>query len=382
MKNILFLQFANSFYLRHDSCDRYWDAFYDRNRDFGYYRTKHVFEVPKWIAEISYFTKGYEKKVLYIEHSINEALNEIEKGVYDYVLFSLMNANQSFIEDIVIRCPQQKFIIGGYNEEYLQNIKTRYNNVIVTETTKEVADILNVPYSFGTDYTLFKGDTVLPRLTMSYGCLNRCKFCIVPHGKITDVERNYIEQQVDSFKDLEYKLIYVDDKTFGQSSNWKITSELSQRIGKTDFNGFVVQTTSGMVVRNAPDFVKHNVSVVEIGLETYNDDILKAYTKPSSNRLVDEAVKRANDNGLKLIANIIVGLPEENNETYKRTFDYVMPLLEEQKIIGINPAIYTDYNDNENLGEIDFKQTDKIDIHREWWKKFNETASNILNKLK
>lgn len=375
----LFLQFANSFYLRHDFCDCYWDAFYERNKDLGYYRGKHYFEVPKWIAELSYFIDG-EKSVFYVEHSVDEAINEIHNGTYEYVLFSLMNANQGAIEKIVKACPSQRFLIGGYNSSYLDRLDTLYANVIVTKTTEDVANTIGLLYRFGTDYSLFKGETVIPRLTMSYGCLNKCKFCIVPHGKIIDVERPYIEQQVDSFSDLQYKLIYVDDKTFGQSRNFNFTADMAKRVSRPDFNGFVVQSTTGMVVRKAEEFVRNNVAVVEIGLESYNDHILKAYNKPSSNRLADECVKVAYDNGLKLIANIIIGLYEETEDTYMKTFDYLMPLLEDGRLIGINPAIYTDYNDSENLGEIDFKETENTDIHRKWWNIFNNTATEILRK--
>ena len=329
---------------------------------------------------MSYFMDNVDKKVLYVEYSTDEVVREIQNDSYDYVLFSLMNANQKAIEKIVISCPSQCFMIGGYNEDYLNKLSRLYQNTVITKTTEGVAKKLGLTYRFGTDYSLFKGDTVIPRLTMSYGCLNNCKFCIVPHGKIVDVERSYIEQQVDSFNDLDCKLIYIDDKTFGQSKNFSFTSDMAERINRTDFNGFVVQTTTGMVVSKANEFVRNKVSVVEIGLETYNDHILKAYNKPSSNKLVDECVKAACDSGLMLIANIIIGLSEETDDTYKRTFDYLMPLLEDGQLIGINSAIYTDYDDSENLGEIDFKETENTDLHRKWWNIFNNTAAEILRR--
>ena len=150
--------------------------------------------------------------------------------------------------------------------------------------------------------------------------------------------------------------------------------------GKKDFNGFVVQTTSGIVARNAQYLVDLGVRVAEIGLETYNDKILRAWRKPSSERLVDKAVKAAKEAGLLLLPNIIVGLPEETEETYQRTFDYVMPLLDRGDIIGINPAIFTDYGNDDNLGEIDFLPDGKEDLHRRWWTKFNAKAADILEK--
>ena len=107
---------------------------------------------------------------------------------------------------------------------------------------------------------------------------------------------------------------------------------------------------------------------------------MRKYRKPSSEKFIRESVNAANENDLMLIANIIVGLPGETEETYTRTYDFIMPLLENGKLIGINPAIYTDYDNDENLGEIDFLKDEQYELNKIWWNKFNQTAANILNK--
>lgn len=379
-RNILFVQCANSMFKRHGSCDKYWDVFYRRWEHIGYYMGKHVFEIPKWVAEIAYFLQDDNKELFYCEHDVREAANKIIGGNYDYVMMSLMNANQYIIKDIVSHCPNQKFLIGGYNDEFMANLADEYDNVEITNTTMDVAKTLGVEYRFGTDYSLFNGERVIPRLTMSYGCLNNCKFCIVPHGKITPVERNVIEQQVKSFEPIDYRLIYIDDKTYGQCTNYGFTKEMTLFTGKSDFNGFIVQTTTGMLYNKAKEFKDVGVCVAEIGLETFNDSILKAYRKPSSEAMTVKAVEACNACGIHLIANVIIGLSEETEETYRKTYDYVMPLMEQGKLIGINPAIYTDYDNDENLGEIDFLDDGKIELHRKWWDKFNYTAADILSK--
>ena len=375
----LFIQFANSMFKRHETCDAYWEAFYRRWEHIGYYCGKNTFEIPKWVAEISYFTEG---ELFWCHHKVDEAIQKINSNEYPYVLMSLMNANQFFIEEIIKACPNQKFVIGGYNDKFLSYLGETYKNTTICNTTRETADAIGAKYKFGTDYSLFKGEKTIPRLTMSYGCLNRCKFCIVPHGKITPVPEDVIVQQIKSFEPLNYRLVYLDDKTYGQCSNFSLTGELPKYMGddKDDFNGFIVQTTSKMLYPTRCDeFVKAKVKVAEIGLESFNDDILKAYNKPSSEQKVIEAIDNCNAVGIYPIVNIIVGLNEETDDTYKRTFDFVMPLLEDEKVIGINPAIYTDYDNEENLGEIDFLQDEKTELHQKWWEIFNKTATNILN---
>jgi tRNA A37 methylthiotransferase MiaB len=319
------------------------------------------------------------KELFYCVNDINEAVDKINTNKYDFVLMSLMNANQHMIKQIISVCKEQKFLVGGYNDAFMHEMEKELKNVTICDTTSDTAFHLGVEYRFGTDYTLFKKENTIPRLTLSYGCLNNCKFCIVPHKKLTEVPNDVIFQQVDSFSHLNYRLIYIDDKTFGQAPNYHIIKEITEKHNK-DFNGFIVQTTTGMVVRNGDYFKDIGVKVVEIGLETYNDVLLREYRKPSTEKLIRESILAAEKSNIMLIANLIIGLDGETEETYKRTYDFVMPLLEKGKLIGINPAIYTDYSNDENLGEINFMQNKDYELNIKWWNKFNNTASEILSK--
>ena len=58
INKILFIQFANSMFLRHGECDRYWDVFYKKWENIGYYMTvcedlKLVEDYLKDLQEIS-----------------------------------------------------------------------------------------------------------------------------------------------------------------------------------------------------------------------------------------------------------------------------------------------------------------------------------------
>ena len=70
-RNILFIQFANTMFERHSSCDNYWDVFYNVWQEIGYYKGKEVFEIPKWVAEISYFLTIDNKELFYCINTIN-----------------------------------------------------------------------------------------------------------------------------------------------------------------------------------------------------------------------------------------------------------------------------------------------------------------------
>lgn len=375
---VLFVQFANSMFPRFGVSDGYWDAFYSTYRAHGYVRMEDAFEVPKWIAEVCFFLPhDCDRKICWVHHSIAEAIHEIDSSEYDYVLFSVMTCTKGFTKEIIEKTPSaQKFVIGGYDDWIFEAQKT-YSNVKTANNMRETAQLMGLEYRFGTDYELFEGWTVLPRLTLSYGCKNNCKFCIVPHDTSV-VERKVVEQQVESFCALKFKLIYIDDKTFGQAENYVVIKELKDKIKKynPDFEGFVVQTTTFMLAKRAKQFKDLGVVVTEIGLETFNDPILRLYRKPSSEKMVKESIEVGRANGMLIIPNIIVGMPEETHETYERTKGFLEGCSAD--IIGLNMAMYTDYSSPDCVGEVDFAPSDKIGLHRQYWKEFNDLGTNLI----
>lgn len=373
-----FVQFANSMFPRFDVSDGYWDTFYNTYKDYGYVRMKDAFEVPKWIAEAcNFIPSDCEKKIIWVHESVHEAIDEIRDGKYDWILFSVMTCTKGFTERIIAASShEQKFLIGGY-DDWIYECGRCFQNVVVADTMKQTAQALGFDYNAGTDYSLFKGWTVLPRLTLSYGCLNNCKFCIVPHT-MSVVDDETIYQQVSSFKDLDFSLIYIDDKTFGQSKNYSMLKNLKNDILKynSNFRGFVVQTTSFLLRSKAEEFKDIGVVVAEIGVETFNDDILKLYRKPSSEKMVSEAFDAAELAGIKVIPNIIVGFPEETEETYERTERFINDYKD--RIFGVNFAMYTDYSSKDCVGEVDFADSPKIELHRKYWARLNNMASKIV----
>lgn len=375
---VLFVQFANSMFPRFEVSDGYWDAFYSAYRENGYVRMTDAFEIPKWIAEVCYFlAKDSYRKICWVHHSVEEAKEEIREGGYDYVLFSVMTCTKGFTDKIISETDSsQKFVIGGY-DDWIFEAERKYRNVKTAKNMAESANLMGLPYRFGTDYSLFKGWTVLPRLTLSSGCKNNCKFCIVPHT-MSVVAKECIEQQVDSFRDLSFRLIYIDDKTFGQADNYVLIKELGKRVKRynPEFSGFVVQTTTFMLAKRASEFKDLGVVVTEIGLETYNNPILRAYRKPSTEKMVRESIKVGRENGMLIIPNIIVGIPEETEETYERTKGFL--LSREKEIIGLNMAMYTDYSSPDCVGEVDFAESDKIELHRRYWKEINDLGTNQI----
>lgn len=372
MDKILFIQFADSMYKYEAVTLNYYNKFFYYNSNIGYTRSKYNFELPKWIAEICFFAKQYKKHICWCEHDLNEINNEILSYKPDFIIVSMMDCNEKFINKLVHHNNDKKFIIGGYNQDSLNKI-SRYTNVKTVDTMSDVADVLSCQYEYGTDYSLFINTPCIPRLTLSLGCNNHCSFCLLKDTEVLNVRRGDILQQVLSFRSLQFELIYIDDKTFGQADNWPFLKELFVMIKQYNpkFKGFVIQTTAKELISKYKEFANTGVVVAEIGLETYNDNILVKYHKPSSESLLRRAVAVCADKKIKLVMNIVVGFPEETDKSYQNTYDFLYS-IDKNILIGINPAMYTDYTDTHNkTGELSFRPSNKIRLHKKWWKIFN-----------
>jgi broad specificity phosphatase PhoE len=320
-----------------DESAAYYDKLYSGARP-GYSRLQDFWEIPQWQGYLAHFEPNADS---YTVRNMDEAKQFLNSAGYGHVAFSSLDVNKDLIRELASSYPGN-LDVGGYAEpHYFSDIA----NVRFHPTMESFAKELGVPYKAGVDYRHFAGSDVIPRLTMSQGCRHKCAFCTV-EKKVTETPPDVVNQQADAIAKLGSKLVYLNDKTFGQASNYKDLAGLNDQIKEKNpnFKGFVVQTTAAQL-RSIPSewLAKSGIKFVEIGVETYNDPILKAQHKPATESLIDQSVQKLRENHIALIPNIIIGLPGETPETYGRTLEW---LKNNQDIIShaniYNLAIYKD----------------------------------------
>jgi histone acetyltransferase (RNA polymerase elongator complex component) len=94
-------------------------------------------------------------------------------------------------------------------------------------------------------------------------------------------------------------LIYLDDKTFGQAKNYTDLVEINRKIRKfnPDFQGFIIQTTAPQLLKMTDQFIQESgIQYIELGVESYNDDILSKVKKPHRTKQLDKAVIKIRKN--------------------------------------------------------------------------------------
>ena len=174
-------------------------------------------------------------------------------------------------------------------------------------------------------------------------------------------------------------MIYLNDKTLGQCINYKLLPLIYKRIKKynPDFKGFIIQTTCNMFLKT--DYIKHiknsNIQVVELGIETYNNNILHKLKKPQNIKIIDNAINVLKALNIKIIPNIIIGLIGENKTSYNNTLSFIKKHKKDIFLLNIyNLALYinsdlaknidvkneNDYNEN-SINKSFYSEAQKID---------------------
>jgi hypothetical protein len=191
-----------------------------------------------------------------------------------------------------------------------------------------------------------------------------------------------VQQQLNAFKDLEFELVYLNDKTFGQAKNYKDLSVINEQIKKFNpgFKGFIIQTTAPQFNKLDEEWLKKSgILYVELGVESYNNNILSKVNKPHRTKTIDAAVEKLRRLNLKFIPNIMVGLAgkdkatgkiwTETAQTYKNTTDF---LFKNRDIIShTNTYVLATYKGTEledQLGVDNDSDADENIVNKSWMK--------------
>jgi len=364
-KRNLFVQISSQVNAAEDAGKEYSDLLYsgilDRPADF--------WEVPTWIAEASYTMPNSDVLVV---RNITEAEKTLAKSKYARIFLSVMDVNKEDSVRLAKAFPGQ-VIVGGYVDK---GTFKGVSNVTYADSLEQATALAGGKYKQGVSYVHFAGVPTVPRLCMSKGCLHKCAFCAVSKEKIGPTSKAAIDQQVRAIAKLDPKLVYLDDKTFGQAENYKYLKDINDSLSHSpNFEGFIVQTTAPQIIGLDDEFlIDSNIKFVEIGVESYNDAILRAVHKPARVSSIDKATDKLRKLGISFVPNILVGLPNETAETYANTMAFLEKNADIISHVNVyNLAVYegTDISKevgikiasdaNENMVEKSFRPDTELD---------------------
>lgn len=333
--------------------------------------TRHWLETPTWMAVFSgWLLHKYNVCVdvcvdvnTYPDYWLGEPHEDDENT---YFLFSAMDANKQFVKHLVDRLGKRYLcIVGGYvDPTYFKNSP---GTTYLTDASQLKTFFPNIDFNKPPNYSPFSSmGKTLPRITLSEGCLYDCAFCTIAR-KLTTRSFEDVMQQARSFVDLEFDYAYVDDKTYGQAPNWQwlLAADIEIRHYNPSFKGFIVQTTAvDLLKANLNLWYKCGVRVIEVGVETVDDRLLKAVNKPYRTHTLEKVCEKLEKDGrFMFVPNIIFGIPEDD---YRGTIEWVFRW--KHIIQFINPYVLCDYHDSKHGGYGDGSDTNQIELSvgRSW----------------
>ena len=319
----------------------------------------HFNELPTWILQltaifdINKFNCAVE--VITNEEDYENVISSFTECIY----LSVMEANFNQSLRLIKENPTIDFICSGYISKLDIEVLKEYDNVSWYNSMLEFCINEDLLYTTTHDYTFFYGEYCIPRLTMSINCNNHCKFCTIRKG-VEAIDNISIRNNILMMRDVKFKHIYIDDKTFGQCSNYIQLHEYYDLIKRfnNEFVGFIVQTTAIEIIEiynnsilNKIDniFEYLHIFAVELGIESYNDDILRSVHKPHLTQHIDTAIQLLNKYNVNVIANIMLGLKGETETTFNNTIDWI----KKTNLFHCNLFTYVDYTKPHSSNKIE-----------------------------
>lgn len=314
--DLVFVQVSDTLMMSGDADAKWVDDYYATVYEGmpGYKKPEHFMELPLWIPVISGMAGDNYGQQVHIVSDVEASAASLA-DTPGTLLFSTIESNAPHTHELIRRLPHKRIIMGGHVDpkEFAS-----YPNVTFLGSPAELpAHLPGLDTTATPDNKLFEGLDVIPRLTLSTGCLFACEFCMVPRKVETPAE-DEIWKQVESFKPLGFELVYLDDKTFGQAPNWKMIGPVGEEIRKYNpkFKGFIIQTTANVAAGdgrkqdgNIEAFSELGVRYTEIGVESVNPATFQAMVKPYHLKHLQTVMEKARALNMPIIPNFIFGHP-------------------------------------------------------------------------
>lgn len=186
---------------------------------------------------------------------------------------------------------------------------------------------LQSPFLSGeADYLMGRYDSVLWEMTR--GCPFACAFCFESRGKriVRDYPMKRIEKELDYLIKYGTKNVFVLDPTFNLNPD-RAKSILRMLVKKAPYDmHFTFEIRAELLDEEMADlFAQLNCSL-QIGLQSSDQDVLKKIGRRFDIELFSNKVMLLVNKGVPFGLDVIIGLPEDTIEKFKRTIDFCVSL--------------------------------------------------------
>ena len=190
----------------------------------------------------------------------------------------------------------------------------------------------------GLFFDLFQ-DKRLGEIIASRSCPYNCTFCYHPLGQ------KYRQRSLDNvFKEIDYlfgkyriNVLTLLDELFSKDN--QRVHEFTDRIKKYNIKWIAQWRVDNVNEEVLKRLKGSGIFMLGLGVESLSDKILKSMKKNTTRAQIERAFKLAHDAGVRASGNIILGDPEETEETIHESLDWYLKHLEYDISIDLIVAV-------------------------------------------
>ena len=335
------------------------------------------------LRSLKSYSKDYDEHIQTLELTINHDEGEMIKQIYkeapDVIGFSCYIWNMRFIKTLIPTIkkilPQTEIILGGpevsygseelFDElpidlviegegeatfrEYLQyklgeieslecidGIVYRFGNKIIRTPDRKPIALDSVPFMYD---NLGELENKIIYYEASRGCPFNCQYCLssIEKGvRFMSLER--VTKDMQYFLDNRVKQVKFVDRTF--NANKKYAMHIWQYIidhdnGHTNFHFEIAAELLDDEILKSLIAARPGLIQFEIGVQSTNPEVLTVIKRKMSFELLRSIVQTIKGmNNIHQHLDLIAGLPHENYESFKNSFNDVIALRPEQFQLG------------------------------------------------
>ncbi|MCX7823167.1 MAG: B12-binding domain-containing radical SAM protein [Syntrophobacterales bacterium] len=225
-------------------------------------------------------------------------------------------------------CPFDLFIVGEGEGALLETIYHLITSgdlsvaprTFIKSAPTELVEIPS-PYIKGFLSPPFEGPLLIES---SRGCPYRCKYCYYHHNAsgVTAFPYERIIEEISWARSSGIREITFVDPSFTSRPNLKGLLDLLISANKDGFFSFYAELNAEFCDDDlALRLAKAGFKQVEVGLQSTNPKALKAIGRPVKLEALKRGIRALKSKGIKVMVDLIVGLPEDTKEDLFRAID-------------------------------------------------------------
>lgn len=369
----------------------------------------------------------YVNNVVIKEYTINNQREEILRGIYtekpDVLCFSVYIWNVEYVNAISREfkklCPDVPIWVGGpevsYEYETYLDENPWIDGVMIGEgeetfnevcqyyanpKTEQLSSVKGICFRNGAEkvFTGFRENIDLDRLPFSYketesfenrivyyetsrGCPFNCSYCLSSVEKMLRFKSfETVKKELDFFLAKKVPQVKFVDRTFNCDKNhamkiWQYILENDN--GVTNFHFEIAADLLSEEEILLMSKMRPGLIQLEIGVQTVNPDTIREIHRSMNLSKLKEAVQRIQSFGsIKQHLDLIAGLPYENLENFKNSFNEIFSLKAEELQLGFLKVLKGSYM-YEHRGEygIKYSDTPPYEVMSTKWISYEEILS-------